>query len=194
MAPADDSAALQQAMAEVTRVIDAFPGWYAAALLSGQRAKLGLQRALDDAADAALAENWLKLLHAQGVDHTLAWRRLGSAAAGEDLPLRTLFDEPGALDPWLARWRQRCALEDGRGEGAGAARALRMQRINPWLIPRNHRVEEALAAASEDDNLDPFRQLLAALLRPFDEDVGLAHYAEPAPAELTASYQTFCGT
>jgi uncharacterized protein YdiU (UPF0061 family) len=194
MALADDAAAMQQAVAEVTRVIDAFPGWHAAALLSGQRAKLGLQRALDDAADAALAESWLKLLQSQAVDHTLAWRRLGHAAGGEDLPLRALFDDPGALDPWLAQWHQRCALEDGSGEGAGAERVLRMQGINPWLIPRNHRVEEALAAASEDGDLQPFRQLLAALRRPFDEDTGLAHYAEPAPAELTASYQTFCGT
>lgn len=60
-------------------------------------------------------------------------------------------------------------------------------------MPRNHRVEEALAAATAGD-LTPLETLLAALRRPFDDDPGLAPYAEPAPAALTATYQTFCGT
>jgi serine/tyrosine/threonine adenylyltransferase len=62
------------------------------------------------------------------------------------------------------------------------------------VIPRNHRVEEALAAASEHDDLAPFDQLLAALKLPFDETPDLAPYAEPAPRQVTAAYQTFCGT
>jgi uncharacterized protein YdiU (UPF0061 family) len=55
-------------------------------------------------------------------------------------------------------------------------------------------VEEALAAASVEGNLEPFGKLLAALRRPFDEDGSQAPYAEPAPAEVTACYRTFCGT
>ena len=69
-----------------------------------------------------------------------------------------------------------------------------MRRVSPWVIPRNHRVEEALAAASDDDDLGPFERLLAALRRPFDELPSTLAYAEPAPAEVTACYQTFCGT
>jgi uncharacterized protein YdiU (UPF0061 family) len=61
------------------------------------------------------------------------------------------------------------------------------------VIPRNHRVEEALAAATAGD-LAPFEALLAALRRPFDDDPALHRYAEPAPAAVTAAYQTFCGT
>ena len=61
-------------------------------------------------------------------------------------------------------------------------------------IPRNHRVEEALAAASDDDDLGPFERLLAALRRPYDESAAHARYAEPAAAEVTARYRTFCGT
>ena len=63
----------------------------------------------------------------------------------------------------------------------------------PWLIPRNHRVEAALAAATDGD-LAPFESLLAALRQPFDERPEHAVYAEPAPAEAQAGYQTFCGT
>jgi uncharacterized protein YdiU (UPF0061 family) len=196
MATADDETVAQRAVAQVTEVIDAFPGWYAAALLQGQRAKLGLQTTADAAADTALVEGWLALLKRHAVDFTLAWRRLCDAAAGDANPLRALFAEPTAVNPWLARWRERCALEDGADPGpdVATARAGRMRAVNPWLIPRNHRVEEALAAASEHDDLGPFRRLMEALGRPFDESTETAAYAEPAPAALTAGYQTFCGT
>ena len=80
------------------------------------------------------------------------------------------------------------------GSDAAAARAARMRRASPWLIARNHRVEEALAAASEHGDLGPFNRLLDALRRPYDETEADARYAEPAPAEITAGYQTFCGT
>ena len=69
-----------------------------------------------------------------------------------------------------------------------------MRHVNPWIIPRNHRVEEALAAASSQGDLQPFKALLAALQRPYDEDPSLARYAQPAPSEVTAGYRTFCGT
>jgi uncharacterized protein YdiU (UPF0061 family) len=188
MASADDEAAVQQAVAQVTTVIDDFPALYAQALLQGQRAKLGLQRS--DEGDAALAEGWLALLQQQGVDFTLAWRRLADAAAGDANPLRALFAEASAVNPWLQRWQARCALEGGDGE----QRAARMRQVNPWISPRNHRVEEALAAASSQGDLQPFKALLAALQRPYDEDSALARYAQPAPIEVTAGYRTFCGT
>ena len=190
MAAADDAAAIQRAVAQVTAVIDTFPLLYQSALLQVQRAKLGLQRADDDAADTALADDWLTLLHAHQVDFTLAWRRLADAAAGDAAPLRALFADAPAPQAWLARWRARGAQEDRRAQD----RAAQMRAVNPLLIPRNHRVEEALAAASNDGDLAPFERLLAALRRPYDETPQDARYAEPAPAALTASYRTFCGT
>ena len=196
-ASVDDEAAVQQAVAQVTAVIDEFPLRYAAALLQGQRAKLGLQNAAIDVADTSLADDWLSLLQQHGVDFTLAWRRLTDAAAGDPNPLRALFAEAAAVNPWLERWRARCAQEDGGESHAGAAlaaRAARMRLVNPWIIPRNHRVEEALAAASEDGDLLPFQSLLAALRQPFAEVSSFSRYAEPAPAQITAAYQTFCGT
>jgi uncharacterized protein YdiU (UPF0061 family) len=193
-----------QAVAEATRVLEAFPVRYRRHLLAGQRAKLGLQHALDDGADAALADDWLAVLHAGHVDFTLAWRRLGDAAGGDDAPLRALFAaaagaDPSAPEAWLERWRARCAADDeggasARGDAAAAARVARMRAVNPLVIPRNQRVEEALAAASDDDDLGPFERLLEALRRPYDERAENAPYAEPAPAAVTAGYRTFCGT
>lgn len=178
----------ERAVELATAVIDAFPPRYRQHWLAGLRAKLGLDDEQDD--DLILGEDWLALLHAQRVDYTLAWRRLADAAEGRDAPLRALFAEPQALDGWLARWQARLA----GSASTPAARAAAMRRVNPWIIPRNHRVEEALAAATDRGDLEPFERLLEALRRPFDEDPAFAPYAEPAPAAFMAGFRTFCGT
>jgi uncharacterized protein YdiU (UPF0061 family) len=199
----------QRAVERATEVLDAFPAWFEAALRSGQRAKLGLGSGphaepaggddtwADPGADSddALAGDWLDLLQRQRVDFTQAWRFLADAAAGTDRRLRVLFAEPSQLEPWLARWRTRLAQADGLAPAAARLQAAdAMRRVSPWIIPRNHRVEEALAAASDHGELAPFERLLQALRRPFDEHPDDAPFAEPAPAELTAGYRTFCGT
>ena len=179
------------AVKQATRVIEEFPAWYQAAWLAEWRAKLGLAApgrpgGEQDEEDTRLAEAWLGLLQAYTVDFTQAARALCDAAAGDAGPLQRLFagadDGPQALAAWLARWRLR-----------GPHHAAAMRAVNPRVIPRNHRVEEALAAATVGD-LAPFESLLAALQRPFDDAPALQPYAEPAPRSVTASYQTFCGT
>jgi uncharacterized protein YdiU (UPF0061 family) len=179
---ADESRAIEIA----TAVIRAFPDDYRAALLAGQRAKLGLVQARDE--DAALVDDWLALLAANRADFTQAHRLLADAAAGNDLPLLQLIADGAALQAWLARWRARCVQEDALPDAA----ALRA--VNPRIIPRNHRVEEALDAATAANDLAPFERLLAALRTPYSDDPALARYAEPAPPEVTADYRTFCGT
>jgi serine/tyrosine/threonine adenylyltransferase len=98
----------------------------------------------------------------------------------------------------MARWRTRCTSEcDSAEHGSamtGIERAHAMRSVNLYVIARNHRVEEALAAASDEGNLAPFERLLDALRQPYDETPELARYAEPAPAAVTACYRTFCGT
>ncbi|VWX61182.1 conserved hypothetical protein [Burkholderiales bacterium 8X] len=182
---------------EATAVIETFPRLFQAELLGGQRLKLGLagigvdKDPAEDAGDAALANDFLALMHAQSVDFTLGWRGLADAAAGDEAALRGLFADQDALSAWLARWRERCEREHAV---PAEQRAVRMRRANPWIIPRNHRVEEALAAASGQGDLGPFERLLSALQNPFETRPELAAYAEPAPAAVTACYQTFCGT
>ncbi|MBL8329724.1 MAG: YdiU family protein [Rubrivivax sp.] len=208
----EDEAEVQRAVAQATEVIDAFPGWHDAALLQGQRAKLGLQHATaaDDAGDRALVDDWLSLLHTHRLDFTLAWRHLSDAADGAAQPLQALFGEAAdALTPWFSRWAQRCEQDDAlaRRDGAAhdaahgsaqmpdaAARARRMRQANPALIPRNHRVEEALAAASDEQDLRPFERLLAALQQPFEPSAEAMAYALPGSPAQCEAYRTFCGT
>lgn len=179
-----------RAIARATEVIDAFVGRYQHHWLAGLRAKLGLTDTGRTAEDTALGEAWLDLLHAQQVDFTLAWHHLADAAAGDLTPLRALFAGPPALEGWLARWHARLASETADP----ATRIAAMRRANPWLIPRNHQVEAALAAASDAGDLGPFEQLLNALRRPFETDPALARFAEPAPGAFMAEFRTFCGT
>jgi uncharacterized protein YdiU (UPF0061 family) len=190
----------EQAVARAMEVIEAFPEWFAQALLAGHRRKLGLRAGAQDPAllaeeDAALADDWLALMQAHKVDFTLGWRFLANAAEGDASRLGALFPPAAdtALAEWLKRWRARL-VEDGDEPGAVALRAASMRQVSPWIIPRNHRVEEALSAASEGGDMRPFEQLLEALRHPFEEDPGRARYAEPAPVEVTACYRTFCGT
>lgn len=178
----------ERAVGRATEVIAAFPAQYEGHWLSGAREKLGLARA--DADDATLAQDWLALLQAQAVDHTLAWRHLADAVEDEGFRLQALFEDTRPLKDWLARWRSRGTQESS----APAERALRMRRASPIYIARNHRVEEALAAASMDGDLGPFQRLLDVLARPFDERAGLEGFAAPAAPEVTAQYRTFCGT
>ena len=83
-----------------------------------------------------------------------------------------------ASRPGRERWREQSPDPDA------------MDRVNPVYIPRNHLVEEALAARGD---LEPFHRLVEAVSRPFDERPGLERYASPAP-ESFGPYQTFCGT
>ena len=170
---------LDQALAQAQESLDGFRREYAAALLAGMRAKLGL-RDVDDDAAAALISELLEQLQQSRVDHTSFYRLLGRAARGDVEPARGLFVDLAAFDGWLARWQ------------AFAPDADTMDRVNPVYIPRNHLVEEALAAATAGD-LKPLSRLLAAVTAPYDERPGRQRYAEPAPEEFGA-YRTFCGT
>ncbi len=153
--------------------LDRIAGQYQAEWLAVMRAKLGLSGPVED--DQALVDDLLAAM--PGADWTLTFHRLAEAATGDLSRLRPLFDDFTAMDAWLPRWQAR---------GPDAAR---MRRANPAVIPRNHRVEEALDAATAGD-LAPFTALLAAVRAPFTPDEA---YMLPAPTGF-GRYVTFCGT
>jgi uncharacterized protein YdiU (UPF0061 family) len=167
----------ETAVEAATDVLNGFTDAYARHWAQGMAAKLGLT-----APDRDLAEDVLELMRRQQVDFTRFFRALSAGTA------RTLFTEPEPFDAWAAR-REVLLPADH------AAAAAAMDQVNPVYIPRNHRVEEALAAAT-DGELGPFRRLVDVVSRPFEERPGLADYAGPAPEAPAGRvpYVTYCGT
>jgi len=176
----------QRAVDKATAVIKRFEAQYEAEWLSVMRAKLGLATPREE--DRALVEAFLETLQAGHADFTLAFRHLGDAVEQDAPALLDLFETPEGIAPWLVRWRERLAHEDADP----AAIAARLHAVNPLYIPRNHRVEQALAAAAEDDYA-PFERLREVLADPFTEQPGHAEDALPAP-DSAAVFRTFCGT
>ena len=166
-----------------------FAGKFTAAYQAGLRAKIGLFTEAEG--DEALVQDLLDAMTKNQADFTLTFRRLGEAALGpdNDEPVRGLFIDPTMFDEWAVRWRQRTALEPQ----SPAERRDAMDRINPAIIPRNHRVEAVIQAAVQNDDYTPFEELLAALSKPFEDVSAYAAYAEP-PQESQRVTQTFCGT
>ncbi|MCI0752333.1 protein adenylyltransferase SelO [Teichococcus vastitatis] len=174
----DEEAAVeraQQALAE-------FAPTFEAAYHGGLRRKLGLHT--EEEGDIALAQDLLTRMTEQRVDFTLAFRHLADAEQA-----RTLFQDPAALDGWMEGWRQRLAREGASPEARRAAMAA----VNPAFIPRNHRVEAAIAAAVEREDFSLFHEMAELLTRPYEDQPGLEHYTLPAAPEEEVR-QTFCGT
>jgi len=177
----------ERAISRATDVINAFAGHYDRHWLAGIRAKLGLFR--EDESDLALARGFLTVMQGKRVDWTLAFRHLADAASGQQERIRALFSEAPEHSEWSEQWQSRLSSESV----SSSERARAMRAVNPAFIPRNHRVEEALSAAAEREDYEPFDRLLGILARPFDDQPESAAFAEPAP-EGPERYQTFCGT
>jgi uncharacterized protein YdiU (UPF0061 family) len=168
--------------------LERFPAIFEAAYVRVLRKKLGL--AIEDEQDRALATDLLRRLAANHVDYTLFFRALCGAAEdpAADGQVAALFQDPAAFQGFAEAWRQRLRSETR----TPAARAQAMRRENPAFIPRNHRIEQAIAAGVAGD-FAPFEALVRVLARPYDEQPELQHLAEP-PQPDERVCQTFCGT
>ncbi|MFD6698146.1 MULTISPECIES: YdiU family protein [unclassified Microbacterium] len=176
----DDPATGERTAAEL---VASFDGRYRAHRSLAFRRKLGLDESADRVEVDQLTERALAILAERAVDFTGFWRDLAAAAAGDERPVRGRFLGPvPELDAWLRRW---LAL--------GPDDAL-IRRTNPVYIPRNHLVDEALAAAVAGD-VAPFTQLRGLLRAPFVERAGheSRRFARPAPGGAPR-HRTYCGT
>ncbi|MEP7246626.1 MAG: protein adenylyltransferase SelO [Gammaproteobacteria bacterium] len=188
MLPLIDSDA-DKAVALATEVVQSFMERFDAQFLEAARRKIGLSSAMEG--DAELIQRLLATMQEAKADFTLTFRRLAFAAEnlGQQTPLHELFTDTSGIDGWLQEWHQRLAKDSQ----SIADRVASMRRVNPAFIPRNHRVEAALNAASDGDDLRPFNQLVEILQHPYDDQPGVAGYEQPPqPAERVL--QTFCGT
>jgi uncharacterized protein YdiU (UPF0061 family) len=180
----------ERAVVMAQEAIDAFQPKFLQAHQQGLQHKLGL--AANDSPDQSLVEDLFGLMAREQADYTLTFRHLTDLARPEGTPGAPIADTyavPAGLREWIERWQ---ALR-AQNPGDAIARYQAMRRANPVFIARNHLVQEAITAAIDESDFQPFQQLLERLYQPFDFDPGAARYALPARPE-EAVRQTFCGT
>ncbi len=165
--------------------LDGFKSQFDASYLDGARAKLGLTST--ETADRTLFDDLLTAMSATGADYTNTFRALTETAdAGS---AETIEPMPPAFTQWLTHWRARFE----RDSAAPPERVQLMRRANPSIIPRNHRIEEAITAAVIDGDFSFFHALTDALATPDRVRPQHNHLIQP-PAESEKVTQTFCGT
>ena len=176
------------AVKEAQDAIAAFATRFETAYTAGFRRKLGLFQPRPG--DLSLAQDLLERMARNRADFTLTFCRLCDAAASPDgdAGVRSLFTDPSSFDDWAVRWRHRLAEEGGEAERRAAMRAA-----NPAFIPRNHLVEEAISAAVNVGDFQPFESLLTVLSMLYEDQPAFGRYVDP-PRPDQVVHQTFCGT
>jgi uncharacterized protein YdiU (UPF0061 family) len=175
---ADDQ---DQAVEMAQNKVSDFTVLYQSNWFAGMRAKLGLFNKEEQ--DKTLINNLLSIMKKYRADYTNTFRALTL----NDLEDADLF-ETLEFAEWHSYWQERL---DRQEESREAVYAL-MRGNNPAIIPRNHRVEEALEAAVEKEDYSLMERLLAVLSNPYAYSTEQIEYAK-LPVSATP-YQTFCGT
>jgi uncharacterized protein YdiU (UPF0061 family) len=180
---------MEKAVERATAVVKDFMPAFDVQLLTRMRRKIGLAR--EKESDSEFISALFATMQSASADFTLTFRCLARCAdePADDAPLLELFASSPGIADWLRRWRERLADEPQ----AAAERAANMRRVNPAFIPRNHRVEAALEAASTHGDFGLFHQLLNILEHPYEDQPGHGDFEQPAaPGERV--HRTFCGT
>ena len=164
-----------------TETINSFAEIYKKKWLQMMHNKLGLLG--KDSKDENLIIDLLTWMHQNKADYTNTFCFLMNEKVQED----KIYKEESFLG-WKQQWKERLKLNNNSPE-----KSLKLMRsANPLVIPRNHKVEEALEAANNDD-LKPIKNLLKVLEKPYENQKGISEYQSHAPAS-DKKYQTFCGT
>ena len=163
-----------------TEIINSFEKKYEEKWLNMMRDKLGLFG--DEKNDQSLILDLLTWMHEVKADYTNTFCYL----MGEKIELKKYYEDKRFLN-WMERWKNRLKLNKNSSE-----KYLQLMRsVNPQVIPRNHKVEEALDSANQND-FQPLKKLIEILSKPYLQNQKIIEYQ--LPSNQKEKYQTFCGT
>ena len=162
-----------------TDLIDNFQNIYEDKWLNMIRDKLGLFG--EEKNDKKLINDLFNWMEKNKADYTNTFCNLMDINSDE------IYKNNDFID-WKNEWKKRSELNNSTKE----KQIKLMKKNNPTVIPRNHKVEEALAEADKG-SLDKMKKLLAILKNPYDNQNNIQEYQTPAPSN-NEKYQTFCGT
>jgi uncharacterized protein YdiU (UPF0061 family) len=172
----------EQAVKMAEDAISDFNKLYHRNWLSGMSAKLGIFN--EEPEDESLFEDLLSMMQKHRADFTNTFRSLTF-----DKPEDTVLFGTTAFAQWHELWQARL----GRQQESKASSHQLMRNSNPALIPRNHRVEDAIEAAVNNGDYNVMERLLDVLSNPYAHSPEQAEYST-LPALSTIPYRTFCGT
>jgi len=170
----------EKAIKLATEIINSFEKKYEEKWLNMMRDKLGLFGAEDK--DKFLILDLLTWMHQKKADYTNIFCHL----MNEEIQKDRIYQD-NDFQIWKKRWSQRLKTKNNTPEKYIEL----MKTANPLIIPRNHKVEEALKEA-ELNNLKPINQFIEILNQPYTKNEDILNYQ--IPSNLDEKYQTFCGT
>jgi len=162
-----------------TETIDNFQNIYENKWLNMMRDKLGLFG--KDKNDLKLINDLLHWMESNQADYTNTFCHLMNINSSNDSKYKDIN-----FINWFKQWENRVLINNGSIEKS----INLMKKNNPTVIPRNHKVEEALEAANNND-LSLTNKLLSILNKPYDNQNDIENYKSPSS---NSEYQTFCGT
>ena len=162
-----------------TEIIDNFEKIYEVKWLNMMRDKLGLFG--ENTNDKELINNLLSWMENNKADYTNTFCYLMNIRINNS----EIYNDKSFIN-WLDVWKKRTLMNNGSKE----KQLDIMLNVNPSVIPRNHKVEEALTSANDDD-LKVMNKLLSVLDKPYGEQKDIEEYQSPSDNK---EYQTFCGT
>lgn len=171
-----------KAIEQAGNAVDHFATLYADKFIAMMRRKLGFFG--QEGSDGELIKGFLTLLQKQKMDFTNSFRALGQSSLPDDPAFHS-----EDFQSWYQAWRGRLARNSKPVESS----LCLMRANNPAVIPRNHKVEEALSAAQEGD-FAPLVTLTEVLKEAYRERNAIAEFQTPPSLEQNLSYRTFCGT
>ncbi len=162
-----------------TETIDNFQNIYENKWLNMMRDKLGLFG--KDKDDLKLINDLLHWMESNQADYTNTFMHLMNINSNNN----SIYKDTNFIN-WFKQWESRVLINNGSKEKS----INLMKKNNPIIIPRNHKVEEALEAANNND-LNLINKLLSILNKPYDNQNDIDDYQSPSS---NSEYQTFCGT
>ena len=162
-----------------TETIDNFQNIYENKWLNMMRDKLGLFG--KDKNDLKLINDLLHWMESNQADYTNTFCHLMNINSSND----SKYKDTNFIN-WFKQWESRVLINNGSIEKS----INLMKKNNPIIIPRNHKVEEALEASYNND-MSLTNKLLSILNKPYDNQNDIENYKSPSS---NSEYQTFCGT
>ncbi|MDC3024911.1 YdiU family protein [Candidatus Pelagibacter sp.] len=170
----------KEAIKIASEIINSFDKKYETKWIKMMSNKIGLSNSFNE--DKSLIIDLLTIMHKNKADYSNTFCHLMNLE-----PKKEQFFEDKDFIIWKNRWKERLKKND-----ISSDKSMKIMRNNnPLVIPRNHKIEEVLREA-EQNNFNPFKKFLKILENPYFEQPDILEYRIPSTSNK--KYQTFCGT